>query len=285
MANQNVLFLLMWLYFNRLKALICNSHACFTITNYDMRSYILISSSLFFALTQSVIAQSTPTISGPTAFWYLGGILQDGGGCALNTSPCYYATASLTANANGHAGTPTWSVTTVSGSGNAYLSCSTCTGTLATSTQASSTCSYDLTIYITYPDGAQSANFNIVIAQPSYLSLVSGFPQDSAAGANGYQSLYSWLLYDTCGYTDYALDDNENFGTWINDYAGNSWGNPTPGSTYQPSAYQYDYMGAGGQVTPPSTNPQTPLGSTKVKHASWTYKVGTQTFGSGIAVA
>jgi hypothetical protein len=55
------------------------------------------------AATQCALAQYTPTISGVSAFWFLGsGILADGGMCSTGqTGPCYYAQSQLSSNANG----------------------------------------------------------------------------------------------------------------------------------------------------------------------------------------
>src|ERR1700693_728119 len=112
---------------------------------------------LFFGVLSTAVGQ--PTISGVNAFWWLGsGVLSDGNGCSTNSSPCYYAQASWTANPNGASGTPTWYVNTVSGGGNVSLSCTTCSSTVATSTAPSNGCVYDVSVYVHYPDGSESSH-------------------------------------------------------------------------------------------------------------------------------
>lgn len=116
-------------------------------TRSTMRSQRILLVAMFFAALPCMFA--TPTITGVNAFWWLGsGILSDGG---------YYAQAAWTANANGATGTPTWHVNTVVGGGNVSLSCGTCANTEATSTAPSNGCVYDISVYVTYPDGSQSS--------------------------------------------------------------------------------------------------------------------------------
>lgn len=231
------------------------------------------------------VGMAQPTITGVNAFWWLGsGILSDGGTCSGQTGPCYYAQAAWTANANGAMGTPTWHVNTVPGGGSVSLSCNTCTNTTATSTAPSNGCTYDITVYVTYPDGSQSGNFNVAIITPKNTTLLSGYPTDASCGLQCYLSTTAWNLTDTCGSSDAGLDLNETFGTWTNDYVGNTWGLPTAGSTYRPNSTLYDYMSP-GCCTPVPQPPQSPLGSTKVFHDyPYTLWVGTQTFGHGVSV-
>jgi len=58
-----------------------------------------------------------PTITGVSAFWWLGGVLADNG---------YYAQSGLTANPNGASGTPYWTVNTVNCGGSVSLGCNPC---------------------------------------------------------------------------------------------------------------------------------------------------------------
>ncbi len=230
---------------------------------------------LFFGVLSSAVAQ--PTITGVNAFWWLGsGITSDHG---------YYAQAAWTANPNGATGTPTWHVNTVSGGGSVSLSCTLCTATTATSTAPSNGCTYDVTIYITYPDGSQSGNFSVAIVKPTTTTLLSGYPTDAAQGSNGWLTTTAWNLTDSCSYSDPGLDGNETFGTWTYDYAGSNWGLPTRGSTYRPDSTWYDYLGATGWTIPLAEPPQSPLTSTKVFHDyPWTLWIATQAFGSGVSV-
>jgi hypothetical protein len=239
---------------------------------------------LFFGLLSSVFAQYTPTISGVNAFWWLGnGILSDGAGCSYGGTPCYYAQSQLTANPNGAPGTPSWTVVNHWPYGSVSLSCYTCTNPVATATSPSDGCIANVQIYVAYGP-YQSTAFNVTIVTPNTTTLQSGYPKDTAQGI-GYDSITRWNLTDSCGYSDPGLDGNEVIGTRTNDYSGNSWGNPSPVSTYNSSSLWNDTVGASGQLTPPSTTPQTPLLGTKVFHDyPWTLNVGTQSYAFGTPV-
>jgi hypothetical protein len=249
-----------------------------------MKSALLAPLLLLGALS-TAIAQ--PTITGVNAFWWLGsGILSDGGECSDYPGYCYYAQAAWTANANGAAGTPTWTVNTVPSGGSVSLSCYTCTNTVATSTAHSNGCKYDITVYVTYPDGSKSADFNVAIVTPSALTIQSGYPMDGKLGS-GYQSTYMWNLTDTCNQSDSGLDGNETFGTFTPDYTDpkENWGTPAAAHTYESGSIWPDYLSAYGFTVPPPENPQSPLTGTKVLHDyPWTLFVGSQTFGSGVPV-
>jgi len=240
-----------------------------------------------FASTPCIFA--TPTITGPNAIWWFGsGILLDGSGCPTGSSPCYYAQSALTANANGDtSGTPTWTVTSKQGGGDVSLSCLTCTNTTATSTAPSPGCTYDVSIYLTYPDNVQSSTFYLLVAQPTTLTLQSGYPTDlhSRFGV-GYDSKTEWQMTDSCGNADAGLDVNEVFGTFITDYTGQNWSTPFESSANQPTSYIMDSMigtQEGGYVPAPEY-PQTPLGTTKVRHNPWLFYVGSLTIGSGLLI-
>lgn len=229
----------------------------------------------------NAISIQRPTISGVSAFWWLGsGILSDHG---------YYAQAAWTANPNGASVTPTWSVSTVGGGGNVNLSCTTCSGTTATSTAPSNGCVFDVTVKVNY-GGFVSTPFNVAIIRPSHLALLGGYPINSVWGSQGYNSSYEWQLQDTCNNPSAGLDANEVFGTDVDDYfqstgIHSTWLNQAIATaTYNSDATVYDTIGASNQTTPPARTPQRPLTSVKVFHHPWTLFVGTQTFGSGVAV-
>ena len=238
-------------------------------------------------------AQTQPTISGVNAFWYLGGVLSDGPGCGQG-GWCYYAQASWTANANGHAGTPTWTVENNPAGGSVTLSCYSCSTTEATSTTASAGCNHDVAVDVTYPDGAQSAPFYVLINTPESTTLQPTYPQNSTwisqPGYNGYQSLYSWSLFDLCSNALQGLDVNETFGNWSIDYTypqRTNWPFPRAGSYYFPSYSFNDVLGASGpsNAVPPPQNPQQPLGTIAVYHDTpWYYFAGSQSFGSGVPI-
>lgn len=239
---------------------------------------------LFLGVLSTAVGQ--PTITGASAFWWLGsGVLSDGSGCSTNSSPCYYAQASWTANANGASGTPTWNVNTNSGGGNVSLSCYTCTNTVATSTSPSAGCVYDVSVYLTYPDSSQSAPFNVLIAQPTTLTLQPGYPKDgdSALGV-GYDSQTEWNMTDSCGNSDAGLDVNEVFGTFVADYSGNNWPYPSETSFNDTTSYVTDSLIATNPPasTPPAEYPQS--GTTKVRHNVWNFYVGSLTYGSGLLI-
>lgn len=236
-------------------------------------------------------AATQPTISGVNAFWYLGGVLSDGPGCS-GGGWCYYTQASWTANPNGHAGTPTWSVENNPVGGSVTLSCYTCSATIATSTTPSEGCQYDVAVYVTYPDGAQSARFLVLLNTPASTTLQPGYPQNSQwiflPGYDGWQSVYSWDLRDLCGNGLQGLDVNETFGSWTVDYpVGTSWPFPEKKHGYQPSFNFADTLAASTSSTaaPPASSPESPLGHTPVFHDyPWDYFVGSTTFGAGVVI-
>jgi hypothetical protein len=254
-----------------------------------MRSKLTLLMAASFLVGVPYLFALPPTITGVNAFWWLGsGITDDGSGCP-SSSPCYYAQAAWTAHANGATGTPTWHVNTVAGGGNVSLSCTFCSSTTATSTAPSNGCVYDVKVYVTYPDGNESSptGFEVSIVKPKTLTLEAGYPTDADSPfGTGYESATAWNLTDSCGYSDAGLDVNEVFGTFTNDYSGANWTQPTPSYANEPTSTVTDYMiatYAAGQV-PPAEDPQTPLGSTKVRHNPRTIYVGSITFGSGVAV-
>lgn len=226
----------------------------------------------------SSVAFAQPTISGVNAFWWLGpGILSDGG---------YYAQAAWTANPNGATGTPTWYIITEGGGGSVSLSCYTCASTVATSTSPSDGCAYDVTVYVTYPDGSMSSDFYVAIVTPTTTTLQAGYPSDGSwYGSYGYISTYDWQITDSCGYPDSGLDANEVFGGWYVTYSGTNWTYPTAGAAHLDTSYIYDEIGATYQSVPPSMDPQSPLSGEEVYYDyPWKLFVGTQTFGSGVVI-
>lgn len=222
--------------------------------------------------TTASMLVSQPTISGVSAFWWLGpGILSDRG---------YYAQSALTANPNGAPGTPTWSVSTVSGGGGVSLQCSVCATNTATSTAPSNGCVFDVTVSLSYA-GFMSKPFGVKIVTPKNTTFqsVTDSPWNS-----GYKSITTWALTDTCGNPNSGLDVNEQFGFWTND-VGNNWPLPSATSEYYSNNMLQDTLGAWGTFSPPTSNPQNPLSAAKVMHDyPWNYFVGTQTFGKGVVV-
>ena len=234
----------------------------------------------YFTFNDRNLTVTTPTISGASAFWWLGsGILADHD---------YYAQAAWTANPNGAPGTPTWTVSTVSGGGSVSFSCTSCTNTTATSTAPSSGCVYDVVVHASY-DGFNSDDFSVAIIKPSTFTLQSGYPVDAAA-SGGFLTTYAWALTDTCGSPDAGLDGNEQFGTWTDDYFNstgthNDWPTPSATNGYSPTNIWRDQIGLSYGSTPPSLAPQSPLTTVTVMHDTpWTAFIGSQTFGSGLAV-
>jgi hypothetical protein len=235
---------------------------------------------ILLAVATLSTAAAQPTITGVNAFWYLGpGINADNG---------YFAQAAWTANPNGSSGTPTWTVVTNSGGGSVSLSCYTCANTVATSTAPSNGCTYDITVYVTYPDTTQSSNFYVAIVVPNTTTLYSVVNSPYPGRTDGYLSTTTWNLTDSCSYSDPGLDLNETFGTWTNDVS-NDWNLPlflSPGSfTFTGTSLVNDNMAVAGEDMPPSLVPQSPLLNDPVVHDyPWTYYAGSLTNGSGTVV-
>lgn len=166
------------------------------------------------------------------------------------------------------------------------LSCYTSCGNsvVATATHASSSCAADINVYVAYGSN-QSAGYGLTIVTPTTTTLQSGYPVDSSPYAGAYESEYEWNLTDSCGNSDAGLDQNEEFGTWTNDYAGTDWFHPNPQGAYDSTSILVDYIGASGNSAPPAEAPQSPLTTVKVFHNTpWLLSVGTQTSGSGVQV-
>lgn len=249
-----------------------------------MLSRAILSVALLFASLPSMFAQFYPTITGESGFWYLGKdssgniIDSDGSGCPLGY--CYYAQVLWTANANGASGSPTWHVSYNESGGNVVLDCYTSCASPVTATAQtpSAGCVYDITVYVTYPDSSQSANFDVAVIQPNALTYSS--VSDSADGSDGWQSNTTWHLYDACGGSLPYMDFNEAFGAVSTDYSGQNWSAPTESYNNSGSAYQViDMMLATGvNLSPQAENPQSPtLSSTAVYHNPWLFNVGSAT--------
>lgn len=236
-------------------------------------------------LSNRAFAQYTPTISGVSAFWWLGsGILADGGTCSGHTGPCYYAQSQLTSNPNGAPGTPSWTVVQ-NGQGRVSLSCNDCANPVATAESPSGSCYPDIQIYVSY-GGYSSAPFNVTIVAPSYTNLSQNYPQDYAwypEGIAGFQSYWAWDIVDSCGFLDGGIDANEAFGTFVDDIA-NDWISSAPNGIYLTGHSVGDMIAhAGG--TPAAEAPQSPLATTAIRHDSpWAVRVGSQSIGSGTPV-
>ena len=242
---------------------------------------------MFFGL--AALSHAQPTISGVNAFWYLGGPTDDGAGCPNGW--CYYAQSTWTANSDGHAGTPTWTVE-YAGTGRVSLSCYTCTSTLATATDFSAGCNYDIEVYVTYPDGAQSNLFFVLINTAAGSTLQSGYPMNSdwifSAGDTGYQSVYQWTVNDLCGNVLSGTDANETFGSVTYPYPGADWPLPQANPIYVPQGYSYDDVlgasgsAAGGWIPVPQFVGN---GSTLVETDSpWNYYLWSQRSGVGVSM-
>jgi hypothetical protein len=245
--------------------------------------FVVLSVAMCFACVPCMFAQSTPTISGTNAFWYLGGITPaDPSTQCEDYGYCYYTQAVLTANNNGHVGPPTWVSPSNESGGNVSFSCNPCSSVTVTSTSPSNGCVYDATVYTVYNDNAQSANFMMAIIQPTTLVL-QGSPSDSAYGGDGWESSTTWVIQDACGDSDNYLDFNEGFGSIVSDYSGQNWSGPSPSTNNSGSSSMATDMliASGALLSPASENPQSPLGSTKVYHNPWLFYVGTPTLCTG----
>lgn len=241
--------------------------------------------SLTLALVAAVHAQ--PTISGTSAFWYLGtqpsGVYSDGGACSPpNSGPCYYTQTVLTASPNGG---PlfSWSVSNT-GAGSVTLSCSSgCSNSVTvTATHASSGCSADVSVSVSYNGGAWSAGYGLTIVTPASTLLYSGPSDGDPGGAGSFETDYSWLLYDSCGNNDTGIDQTEAFGSWTDDFYAshgvhNNWTNPLATGAYATSLL-LDAMthGGGNTFTPAVFSPQSPPCTVSVEHAPWTLYAGSK---------
>ncbi len=249
---------------------------------------------IFLGVVSTAAAQYTPTISGIHSWWWLGaGILYDGAGCSTNPpGACYWAEEPLTASPNGAPGTPTWTVQTNPGGGAVTLNCYTCTSVVATASAPSSSCSADVTVYVSY-GGYQSAAFTILINSPAYATQTQD-PTNAASGS-GYLTTYMWGITDTCGNEDPGMDGNESFGNFTDDYAEISgiannwpWSSLVPGHLYDTGWTWADRIGAvssDGSYIPDPTNPQTPLSAVLVEDDTpWSLNLFTQTIGDGLSI-
>lgn len=108
---------------------------------------------------------------------------------------------------------------------------------------------------------------------------------DSPYGV-GYDSQTEWNLTDACGSSDAGLDANEVFGTFVADYSGNNWPYPTAGYGNLGTSYVTDMLIATDPPasTPAAEYPQSPLGTTAVRHNPWLFYVGSVTSSSGVLV-
>ncbi len=215
---------------------------------------------LTLAALPSAQAQ-TPTISGTSAFWYLGnlpsGVFSDGGTCSGHSGPCYFTQSTLTASPSSGSGY-SWSVSR-SGAGNVTLSCTTnCSSSVTvTATHASSGCSSDVSIFATF-NGLQSSGYGLTLVTPSSTTLQSGpTDMDPNSDPGAYETDYLWNIFDSCGNNDTGIDQAESFGSWTDDFfishgVHNNWFAPLPGGAYlQSGIYFFDAMAHGGGVALP----------------------------------
>ncbi len=213
-----------------------------------------------------------PTISGVNAIWWLGG--------GSDPSNGYYNASALTADPKGAPEVPSWSVPV--GSGKMSLFCFICTSNTATSQAPSSGCQYDIIIRVSV-GGLDSDNFLMSVNQPSYLESL-GPPADAGWNAAGFKSTIPYRIRDHCNYALPSIAVNEQFGPFINDTS-NNWPKPTPVniSGFSGSGFS-DVVGISGSYTPQPLVPQSPLTTTKVDHATQTWRVGSSTSGQGVQV-
>ena len=213
-----------------------------------------------------------PTISGVDTIWWLGG--------GSDPSNGYYNTSALTSDPKGAPEVPIWSVPF--GGGKMSLSCSICTSNTATSQAPSSGCQYDITIKVSV-GGLNSENFLMSVNQPSYLESL-GPPVDAGWNAAGFKSTIPYRIRDHCNNPLSSIAVNEQFGPFVNDTS-NNWPKPTPSNTSGFSGPGFsDVIGIWGSYTPQPLVPQSPLTTTKVDHATQTFRVGSSTSGQGVQV-
>jgi hypothetical protein len=155
---------------------------------------------------------------------------------------------------------------------------------MTTATHWSNGCTFDITIRANL-GGFYSDDFLYVVNTPWKFSTGSG-PSDAPWGGGlvGYVTSYTYQLLDLCGGAVPGMAVNESFVSFADDYVGNTWGNPTPNSMMDglSDSYFTDNVGAADQTTPPSTEPQNPRSTTKVKHIGQEWKAGSLTTGQGM---
>jgi len=106
---------------------------------------------------------------------------------------------------------------------------------------------------------------------------------DAPYGSDGFQTLLSYTIFSFFGVQITNIDVNETFSNWGSDYIGENWPVPdaTPGTVSSSFA---DEMCAVYQDNPLSIDPQSPLLTIKVDHATQAFFVGSLDEASGMEV-
>lgn len=225
----------------------------------------------------NILPVSRPTITGPggTAgpygIWWLGGGSDDSNG--------YFNRVTLSVNANGSPGSPTWSVPF--GANKVSLSCTSCTSPLVTSTQPSSNCTYDVGVRVNY-GGFNSENLYVLNVNAPFYVQSGGLSSTSNYGGDGWLTVVPYLNRDRCTYPMPSIALNETFGQ----FTPSSWTKPTAGGTATYGGYTwYDQIFVTGctNCVPPSQQ-DNPLGQAFVDQAQQFWQVGSSTPGFGIYV-
>ncbi len=140
-------------------------------------------------------------------------------------------------------------------------------------------------LFINGPNNTVAANC------PTSLGCPPGTWNFTVAAGSGWQSIIYYQTLTLCALSGpmTGCDLNETFGSWIQDYTGENWPppTPTPGSAGSNGLW-YDWMYfTNSGSTPPPQNPTwncfPHCGTTKVQHATQTFRVGTQALGQGYA--
>jgi hypothetical protein len=225
----------------------------------------------------SVLSILRPRITGPGnvqsqyGIWWLGGASDDSNG--------YYNRATLSVNANGATGSPTWST---GGSSSVSLSCSACNFPLVTSVQPSANCSYDIAVTVNY-SGFYSPIFWMNVNAPFYMQ--SGGLSSTTNNLDGWSTVVPYSNRDRCNYQMPSIALNENFSTFT-DIVSNNWAKPTAkglsgyfGLTWYDQIYIYSCS-----ACMPSLQQNNPPGQTAVDQAQQFWNIGSATVNFGIYV-
>jgi hypothetical protein len=223
------------------------------------------------------LAAQRPTIStgsGIAGVWWLNGLRDPADGYDDRT------TLNVNTNCASCTETPAWSVTV--NSSKISLSCNNCSSPTVTSQQASGGLG-DISIKVSL-GGFDSDTFAFTVNTPSYLSSEYPYASD-VANSNGYWSYIYYAVRDLFDYPFPSIPISETFGTFVNDQT-NNWPKPMAGGSSGFTGYVWvDNMAiAGTGITPPVSNPQSPLGTSAVDHAAQDWYVGSATPGSGVHV-
>jgi hypothetical protein len=148
-----------------------------------------------------------------------------------------------------------------------------------TATHASSGCSADVFIHVSY-GGSQSDPYGLTIVTPTTTTLMTSQPNppytnpaDRSISNYDYETEYDWNLTDSCGYSDSGIDQSEAFVVpWIPDYPNTDWAGALAYPGYASTSIVHDYMSHTGQYSVPPTNG----GNVAVLHTQWTMYIGSR---------